>query len=241
MRTWIVFLLALFSIEFYKNSACAAVDPDRIISVSGQCIKTVIPDRASIQIFAEAHDKDLKTALNHATQTYEKIRSGVKKAGLENLELTSTDYRLEEIIEWEKDRRVSKGFRARLGLMVESSSMDKMGDIIAMATREGAQETGALTLFLSPQAQQKEQFSCLETATRDARAKAERMAEGANTSITGIHSLSEQTNFPSYPPRPLSGGMHGMAMMGADAASGPSVEAGKQELRVIVNAQFSLK
>lgn len=226
-------------ISFFLVSSAYA-EGERLISVNGSCLKQVTPDRASIQIFAEEREKDLKTALKKSTQVYEKIRNEVKKMGLENLDLTSAEYRLEEVVEWEKDKRVSKGFRARLGLRVESSSMDKMGDVITMATREGATEIGALNTFLSPQTQKKEQFSCLEEATRDAKGKAERLAAGAGSTLGAVFSLNEQTYFPNFPIAVRGGNMKTYSAS-AESFGSPTVEPGKTELRVTVNAQFLMK
>jgi hypothetical protein len=48
--------LALIGILFF-NAIAIAAPTDRIISVSGQCLKKVMPDRGSVTLVAEFTDK----------------------------------------------------------------------------------------------------------------------------------------------------------------------------------------
>lgn len=130
-------------------SFAAPVSELRRITVSGVCQREVTPDRGAVTLTAEARDSDLKVAAQKATSSYERVRDAIKKLNLQDLELRTVEYTMGEVREWENQKNVFKGFRSRLGLRVVTSQVDKLGEVISLATREGLKEVGGLQSFLS--------------------------------------------------------------------------------------------
>ena len=109
-----------------------AVEPlPRQVSVSGQCSKQVTPDRGAVTLTAQFRDTDLKTAIKRTTEAYERAREGVQKLKLDDVELTTSEYQVHQVTEWENNKSVPKGFEARMGLRVVTSSIARIGDVIA--------------------------------------------------------------------------------------------------------------
>ena len=212
---------------------------DREVSVSGSCLRTVTPDRGAIVLTAEAQDKDLKAAAKDATEAYERAKKAVERLGLADLELRTVEYSLNEVREWEKNKTVSKGFRARMGLRVASSQIQRLGEVIAIGAREGLRDVGALVSFLSEEKQKKEQFECLKEAAEDARARAEKMAGALGAKVGEVVMLSESGGYQRPEPQPRAMLME--KSMAANDMAAPTVEAGRQDLHVTVQATFSLK
>jgi len=202
---------------------------DREVSASGSCTKISTPDRGQITLVAEAQDKDLQVAAKRATEQYERASQAIKKLGLEHLDLRTVEYSLNEVREWEKNKMVPKGFKARMGLQVSTSSIQKLGDVIAIAANEKLQDVSGLTTFLSPEKLRLEQFSCLQAASNDAREKAQKLAESLGAKLGEVITV-----------RPMMAMADG-AMMSKSAVAAPSIDAGQQELHVNVDAVFSLK
>lgn len=228
----IVALTSLTSSHF-----CKAAEQPRLISVSGQCNRSAVPDRGSITATVEVKNDDLKVASKKATEQYEKFKEAVQKLKLDDLELSTSEYSVNQIREYENKRYVNKGFKARMGLRITSSNIQKMGEVIAAASREGVQEVGSLSTFLSPDKLLREQTACLEEAAKNAHIKAEKLANALNAKVGPAYSVSENWQSGGGP---IHFERERMAMADAVMAA-PTIEPGKQDLSVTVQISFELK
>lgn len=216
----------------------------RTISVTGNCTKNVTYDRGAIVVTADALDLDLQKATKRATDTYEAVRAAVQKLNFKDVQLTTSEYSVTEQKEWEKERSVSKGFRARMGLQVTTSEISRLGEVIAIAAKQNVRDVSALNSFLSADKEKTEREACLEAAVQNAQAKAARMAKVANAKLGRIQQLVEEG---ASAPEPVSQAPGGQRMKKEVAYSsmmsdgGPGIEAGAGRLRVNVNASFALE
>jgi hypothetical protein len=232
---------AVLSLIWVARFASAGDVPPRSISVSGHCVRTVTPDRGSILVTVDVLDKDLKSATRQAAQTYERVKQAVEKLGLADLNVSTSEYSVREDRQWENQKPVFKGYRSRLGLKVVTSSIDKMGDVIALAAREGVQDVGALQTFLSEEKLLKEQMECLKQAAENARAKADRLAVSLNARVGDVLRVAEQGAGGPVMPR------HEMSVMAMDgspmakAMPSPSIAAGTQTLELDVEVSFGIR
>lgn len=216
----------------------------RHITVQGFCTRQIAPDRGSIVVTAEATEPDLQSASKKATDTYEKLRDSVQKMRLENANLITSEYSLQEVREWQKDRQVSKGFRARMGLRVTTSSIQRLGEIISVAAKLGLREVGNLDTFLSQEKLLKEQMACFEEAGSNATKRAETLAGSLGAKIGEVLEISELREDTGGPVRPMAMTMNAKSsrMEMADAGGAPSgVEAGSRTMSMTVYATFALK
>ncbi len=233
MKSTIVFVSALL-FAFVASAA----DWDRAISVNGTCLKMVTSDRGSITVTADIQDKELAKATKRATESYEAVRAAVLKLALKDAQISTSEYNVSEVREWEKEKSVFKGFRARMGLRVATSETSRLGDVIAIAAKEGIRDVVALTTYLSEEKSKIERESCLESAVQNAFAKATRMAKAAGAKVGKSLTITEEGAPTPIPPRPR-GEMKAM-MMEADTAA-PSVDASSGNIAVSVNVTYALE
>jgi uncharacterized protein YggE len=219
-------------------SGQGAYAEDRKVAVSGVCHRSAVPDRASLVLVADFREMDLKAAIRKATETYGRMRDGIERLKLEDLELRTSEYSVNQVREWEKNQSVFKGYQVRMGLKVASSSIARMGEVIAIGAREDVRETGALSTYLSDEKLLREQVSCLEEAAKNARTKAEKLAGALGAKVGPVLSLSESWDALPRPPAPLAMGM--MSARAADVEA-PKIEGGRQDLSVTVQASFGLQ
>ena len=150
---------------------------------------------------------------------------------------------MNEIKEWEKNREVMRGYRARMGLWVSTSEIQKIGEIIAIASKEKVKDVNSLQTYLSDEKQLQEEVACLGDAAKNARVKAEKLASALGAKLGEVMQMNETGRSLPHWPRPMmmqkSMGMRAMAM--EDANSAPSVEAGQQNLSLTVQVSFGLK
>ncbi len=227
------------SVMFSSSVEAATPSPLQGISVEGICNRRTVPDRGAISVTADALEKDIKAAVSKATDSYERVRSAVKRLNLENMDIETSEYSVQEEKVWEKDRLVSKGFRARMGLRVTSSNIQKLGEVIAIAAKENIRDVGALSTYLSPEKLKQEQMACLEEAATHARAKADKLAAALGAKVGALVSISEIKPEGSSPHPVVM--MEARAKFAADAPAAPNVEAGKQDITTTVYATFSLR
>lgn len=239
MKGWLPVIGICLPIGAMAQTPQISVTPGvRSVTVNGSCLRSVQPDRGSITVTAQYQDADLQKAAKRATESYEKLRQAVQKLGLKNAELNTSEYDLAEVREWEKERQVSKGFRARMGLTVTTSETSRLGEIILLAGRQGLREVSRLQTFLSPERQKIEREACLEEAVKNAKSKAEAIAKSASARIGKVLTVIEGGQNANEA-RPYYAAMAVNAkQMQQDEA--PSVEASSVKILVDVSASFAL-
>ncbi len=218
----------------------ASASPDRLVSVSGSCLRKITPDRASVTITSEAKESDPKRATQKAQDVYERVLSKVKALKLPDSEIQTTEYSVEEIKEWENNKMVSRGFRARMGFQVETPDAKRLGEALEIAAKEGVRDVGRLALFVSNTRERDERNACLKEAAEQARIKATKLAESLNAKLGEVITINESgASMPQ--PRPHFGMAKSAMMDEAQLSAAPTIETGKQELSITIQASFLLK
>jgi uncharacterized protein YggE len=234
--------LQIFLTTLAVLSACGASAMERQVTVTGSCSRQVTTDRGSIVLTADVRDDNLKNAIKKASRQYDRALDAIKKLKLENADLQTVEYNVSEVREWEKNKSVFKGYRARVGLSVSTSDIQRLSEVMEIAAREEIRDVGALVSFLSTDKIKKEQDFCLKEAAEHAKSKAENLASSLSAHLGSVVSINESNV--STPPRivPM---MARQAFMtdkaAADVGAASSVEGGKQEISATVNVTFELK
>ncbi|MGE0251850.1 MAG: SIMPL domain-containing protein [Dongiaceae bacterium] len=213
----------------------------RQVVVNGTCRREVAPDRGSITLTAQFQDRsDVKTAVNQAVKSYEAARKKIQDLKLKDMELETVEYTVMPIQEWEKDKTVMKGYRARMGLQVKTSETQRIGEVIAVAADEGFKDVGALQMYVSRAREQEINRDCLKEATLDAKNNAELLASAVGAKVGEVMMLNQSGgHMPVPPPMPMM--MKAERGMAAMDMAAPTVEAGKREYTVNVSAIFQLR
>lgn len=216
-----------------------AENPDKIVTVSGQCTVEVTPDRGSVTFVISHTEKDVKQAISKSTELHEKVREEFKRQKIKDLEVSTSEYSVFEKKEWEKDRQVSKGFSSRIGIRATTSEISKLGDLVAIAARLGVKETGALATYLSEQKSLDEKKKCLEVAAKNAREKAEALTKSLNVKLGRAVRIIEQGGNFTPPPQPMYEARMMKTASNSDAA--PSIDGQKQTLNQQVDVSFAIE
>ncbi|MCC7460307.1 MAG: SIMPL domain-containing protein [Proteobacteria bacterium] len=232
-------LVTLLSLTTMAADALAP----RQVTVSGECTHVVSPDRGSITLTVEFQNMDLSKATKQAADSYERLVDSIKKLRLDNFNLRTSEYSVNEIRRWENNKEVMKGYQARMGVWVSTSEISKIGEIIAIASKEKVKDVNSLQTYLSDEKQLQEEMSCLSEAAKNARSKAEKLASALGAKIGDVLMMNETGKSLPQWPRPMmmqkNFAVRAMAMDTAESA--PSVEAGQQNLSLSVQVAFGLK
>lgn len=234
-------IIALSILSLCSTPLFASDANPRMVSVSGECNHMVTPDRGSITLVVEYVNMDLAKATREASDSYERVSAAIKKLKLEHFNMRTSEYSVNQDIQWEKDHQVMKGYRVRMGLWVSTSETNKLGDVIAIASKEKVKDVNSLQTYLSDEKQMTEEIACLQEASANAQTKAQKLATSLGAKLGDVISVNEGgVSRPFFAPRP-SMMMRGKMMSMAEDAASPGIEAGQQNLSLSVQVTFGLK
>lgn len=235
----------LFGILFFAfavlSSSAFAQSKERLISTNGECSKSVVTDRAKITMTAVAENIDVSLAMQKTTSSYEALKKDITALQLKNLELESTEYSVNEIVDWTNNKRVSRGFQVRMGLSIATSEINRMGQVILLGAKHNIKDVGALSSFLSREKSKAEYESCLGEAVKNSKDKAVKMADAAKVKLGSVLVINESsTNDGGFFPTPV---MHHARAekMSYGSDQGPSIEASNVNMKVQAQVSYSIQ
>jgi uncharacterized protein YggE len=235
-----LFLPSLCHFALYFLVTAALANPalnKNAVTVSGECRLEAVSDRGQLTVNVETLDKDVSKASKKTTEIYNKLKKSLEKLAIEDLQISTSGYNVYEQKEWENNKSISKGFKATLGMKVETNQIDKFSEIIKTASDAGISNIGNFSTFLSMEKQKKLALECLKVATQNAQTKAKTLAEGLGSKIGKALMISELEPNYNQPPMPVYGRME---MMKASDAAGPEISASTQEYSKQITVSFEL-
>jgi hypothetical protein len=208
------------------------------ISVLGECLTQVSQDRASVTVASTVVARTPKEASEQAVRAHEVLRAEIKKLQLKDSSAETAGYSVFEECSYPEGKKVCTGYRARLATRFETSEIGRIGEVIALASKGGAEEVSDLRTIISPQLMQQEREGCLELATRNAYAKAQKIAQGAGVRLGKLISVSEGgAGEPPVMPFPRGVAMESMMVKSVT----PTIESKPEDVRVAVSAVYAIE
>lgn len=212
------------------------------ISVTGECLKKIARDRAAVTISSSIVAPNAKDSSKKAIEAHEKIKSEVRGLNLTKLSVGTAHYSVDQECVYNSKiaGRICEGYRTTVSTRFETPTIVDLEEIIGIASKHGAQNVSRLEAFASPDSLKNERDSCLETATKDAYTKAQKIAAGAGVQLGKLSSVMEGTNEPIHP---FMG--RGAIAMSANESSmekvSPTLDAEPLDLRVSVIAVYAIQ
>jgi uncharacterized protein YggE len=235
---FLIAIALMFVFSFAARAAQATVD--RRVSVAGECTLEVEPDRGTVTLVAENTAPDAKSAIKKATEQHEKLRSELKRSKLKGLELSTSEYSVQEQFQWENNRQVSKGFTCRIGLKVITPEIPALGEVLSLAGDAGIRNTQGLQTYLSDQKMLEEKKKCLEGAAKNAREKAEHLVKTLGSKLGAVIQIQERGS--AMPgPMPMVAEAMAFADKGMVRSASPTIEGARQNLRLEVDVSFAIE
>jgi uncharacterized protein YggE len=237
-----LFISTLFVLQAIPAFAAIQSDSNGI-TATGNCLKKITQDRASVTLTASSLAPDARQASTESTKLHQKLREALQGLKLQNAVLETSNYSVGEEREWINKKMVSKGFRARISLQFETSEIARIGDVIATATKLGIKDIDGLNTFVSSEKYKAEYESCLEIASRNAKDKAIKLARGAGIKLGIVKSISEgaQSSAHTFGSKPM---MMTRSFAEADSnddsvtKGGPTIDTKSVDLNVSATVTF---
>ena len=215
--------------------------PQWQVQVTGQGKVSYQPDIANVTVGVQV-DKaySAEYALKQLNDKVNKILAVLKTAGLAAEDIQTQNYSLYPQYDYRDNVSTPAGYSANQQLVIKvkglaSGNDDRIGKVIAEATKAGANQVTSLTFDASNINDLKQEARL--KAIADAKSKAGSLATATDVELGDIVGWWE--NFVQAPGVPYYGGMGG-----SEAKAGmmtPQVPSGSQEVVVEVNLSYKLK
>ncbi|MDQ7040443.1 MAG: SIMPL domain-containing protein [Rhodothermus sp.] len=208
------------------------------ITVNGEGIVRVQPDRAVLRFAVVTRDQDPERARQRNAEAARRALNAVRMLGIEERHLHLETLTLHPVREYNPDRRQweEKGYEVRRALRVELTNLDRLPQVVALVVQQGANRLQGIQYEVSDR--EAVRLAALQAAVRNAREKARQMLAVLNREVGDPIRITEQAlDFP----RPVWQASVA-ALRTAEAASEPEAyAAGEIEVRARVEITFAIR
>lgn len=185
------FLACAISILLPPVSHAAGIEPP-LLSVSGQGIAQAAPDEAIVTISVTNHAADAKTAQQVNASKAAAIQNAIKALGIDDKDIQTHNYSFYPTYSSERGQENEiNGYQASNSILVTIRDLELVGRVIDTALGYGANQISSLDFRIRNT--EKLRKEALTAAIRDARNKADIIAQGLGMRIVGIKTVSEDT------------------------------------------------
>ena len=240
----IVFFIVLFvytklagPIPFFINSVNTTKND--LFSASGEGKVTAVPDQATIDVGVTQQSATVADAQNQVNKTAAKIIQDVKKLGLSDKDIKTTNYSVSpnysnEIVPMgvpvlpNRQQNIT-GYTVTQNMEIKVKPIDKANKVVDAATADSANLVGGINFTFSDSLQKSLEQQATQQAVNDAKDKAQNLAGAAGIGLGKIVNVVENSNQPS--PLMMTAGVAGKTV---DQSAPTNVTPGENSLTVDV-------
>ena len=205
------------------------------ITVSGNGESLVPADTAVITLGINFQDADVLKAQGEVNLGIDAIRASLLENGILAEDINTDRLRIYAVYDYSGTTEKVVGYNASSYLAIRTRDMEKVGEIIDIAFRAGANTLDGINFSASDTDDAR--TDALTQSVKDARAKAEIIAAAAGLTIRSIESINESYSY-SYDSGMNSFYRNTEEVAAADKAGGTVVQAAKLAVSASVNIVF---
>lgn len=236
--------VAVIALLSFTVAACAVDAPPRgvsdgigpHVSVRGEAHVEVAPDRLTVRARVTQLADDVEEATRIVNQRTAAALDAARNAGVADRDLRALSVTVQPMWDWVENRRVFRGHEASRQLEVIVRDVELWPDVLSALIRARVDRIDSVEADHSRRDELTRQ--ALQDAVRDARARADLLADAAGARVDGVYSVSEQSRGWVQPRPPT---MAAMRMEAADVAPPEAFEAGVIRISSEVEAVFTLR
>jgi hypothetical protein len=166
----------------------------RTITVSGDGEVSTEADLAVLTVAVTATASSADDARAQVAERSETMRQALRDAGVPDDAVTTAYFRVGPQYNYDGKARNVTGYQAVHAYTVEVAP-DRAGEVIDVAVGNGADEVQGVTFTLTDETRADLREEALNAAMDAARTDADTLADAANLTITGVHSVSTSGGF----------------------------------------------
>ncbi len=245
MQKAYIFLISLITVAVSAIVIVALVmankdDIQDRFTVSGSGIIYAKADIANINIGLKTGVK--KTAVEATKESTNKINNIIeelKKLKIEEKDIKTSDYNLNPIHNWTEEKGQELiGYEVTQTLTLKIRDLNKIGEVIAKTTEQGANQIGNIAFTIDDEFALKNQAR--ELAIKKAKEKAQLIANQSGIKLGAIKNVTE--NFePNVYPMYANVKMDTMMSEASESLASPDIQSGQNEIKVDVTISYEVK
>jgi len=204
------------------------------ITISGVGDVYAKPDIGLVTLSVVTEAKTVAQAMTENTSKMNGVISFVKKQGVEEKDLKTTNFNISPRYEYNSKTgvRTLVGYEITQSLQAKIRDLSKIGAILEGATEFGANEVGNLQFTIDDEDALK--IQAREEAIKEAKSKAESLAKQLGVKLVRITNFSESGSVPYPYYKTMS-----LEAIGA-AGETPQIETGENKISITVNITYEI-
>ncbi len=211
---------------------------EQTINVQGNSELTFEPDQAEIWLGVSIVNETAENAQNEVNRIMNAIVDGLRYKGIPEENMETEQLSLYEERSWTQEEGSKVvGWRASQTLKVSTDDMTKIGMIVDTAVSNGANQINSINFGLTEETEKEYKKQALADAAKNAKEKAETLAESMGFELGDIKKVSES----SFNYRPYSYDMDMEAGAKAVEEVRAVVPPSKVDVTAYVNAVYYIK
>lgn len=245
MKKTLMILAATAAIAALTSCSRKTVNKDfnRVITVKGTGVVSIPNEKATISLSVITRNKEALAASQENAQKMEAIHKVLKdKLGLTAKDLATCGYSLRQDSHWQNTKQVYDDYVVSNELRVFVKNVSKTGEIIDLATRAGANRFNSIQFSVDDT--KESEMKAREEAAKDAKKKAEVLAQASGAKLGKLVSISEGKNHDTGYMTVSNQLMYAAEAEYNDIAIesyNPPTEAGNSKITVTIEAVYEIK
>jgi uncharacterized protein YggE len=214
------------------NGAATDTNPEHTISVTGSGKVTVIPDMATINLGVVTERTTAKAARQDAAAAMTRVVDAVRKLGIADKDITTANVSLNPVYDYPNNAAPKiRGYQMQNTISIKVRDLTKLSDVVDNSVAAGATTVDGISFDVADRTAAEAQAR--ETAVKDAKTKADTLANGLGVRVTGVASVAESVSTPVwYQPTMAAGAAAG------DKAAQTPVLPGSTDVVITVQVAF---
>lgn len=182
-------------------TGCQQTDEEHTLNAQGTSELTFDPDEAEVWAGISIVKDTAEEAQSEANKVINAILDGLRYKGISEDDIETESLNLYEERTWTEDEGQKViGWRASQTLKVKTTDLTKVGTIVDVAVNNGANQINNINFGLTEEKEQEYKKQALSEAAKNAKEKAEILAESLGAKLGKIKTVSE-SNFYYMPYR----------------------------------------
>jgi len=186
-------LIVILVIGILALTACQQ-QSENTINVDGSSEINVEPDEAEVWAGISIVKDTAQEAQAEANEAINNMIDGLRYKGISEQDIETENLNLYEEYSWDEGTRKSIGWRASQTLKIKTNDLTKVGEIVDICVKNGANQLNNINFKLSKEKEAEYKKQALAEATINAKEKAETITESLGARLGKIKTVSE-SNF----------------------------------------------
>ena len=195
------------------------------------------PDLAIIDFSVNSEKKTIKEAFEENVEKMNSIIEAMKKQGIDEKDLKTINFNIYPRYEWQanvlfpNEKRVLVGYTVEQTLRVKIRDLNKTGEIVELALKNGANQVGSLQFTIENEDQLKS--LARKEAIEKAKERAKEIAQQLGVKLIRVMSFAENPGSPFY--------SYPLVAEKSIGENTPQIQPGENKIRIEVSLTYEIE